>query len=69
VPARVAQVDDERVQIVRETLRRRGVAGAVELVNEGLESLLAVALIDRVVERLPVGLADAFALPFGQLRE
>jgi hypothetical protein len=40
-----------------------------ELVDQGLESLLSVALFSGVIERLPVGLADAFALPFGQLRE
>jgi hypothetical protein len=32
-----------------------------------LESLLGVAFVDRVVERLPVGVLDAFALAFGQL--
>jgi hypothetical protein len=69
VPARVAQMDDERVQIVGKTLRRGGVAGAVELVDQGLESLFAVALAGGLVERLPVGLADALALPLGQLGE
>jgi len=39
----VAQVHDERVQVVREALRRGGVAGAVEFVDEALESLLCVA--------------------------
>jgi hypothetical protein len=34
-----------------------------------LESLLAVALVDGVVECLPLRLADAFALSFGQLRQ
>jgi hypothetical protein len=67
VSCRVAQVDDERVEVVREALRRGGVAGAVELVDERLESLFSVALVGGVVERLPVGLADAFALPLGQL--
>jgi hypothetical protein len=60
-------VHDERVEIVGEALGRGGVAGTVELVDQRLESLLAVALIDRVVERLPVSLADPFALPLGQL--
>jgi hypothetical protein len=31
--------------------------------------LLCVALVGRVIERLPVALADAFAFPFGQLGE
>jgi hypothetical protein len=67
VSGRVAQVHDERVEIVGEALGRGGVAGTVELVDQRLASLLAVALIDRVVERLPVSLADPFALPLGQL--
>jgi hypothetical protein len=32
-----------------------------------LQSLLGVALTDRVVERLPVGLLDPLAFAFGQL--
>jgi hypothetical protein len=63
----IAQVNDERVQIVGEASRRGGVAALVELVDEGLESLFGVAGADRVVERLPVGLLDPFALPVGQL--
>jgi leucine-zipper of insertion element IS481 len=42
-------------------------ARPVELVDQGLESLLCVAVVDGVIERLPVGLADALALGFGQL--
>jgi hypothetical protein len=60
-------VDDERVEVVGETLRRGGVAGSVELVDERLQSLLAVALAGDVIECLPLGAADAFALAFGQL--
>jgi hypothetical protein len=60
-------VDDECVEVVGEAFGGGGVAGLVELVDQGLESLLAVALVDGVIERLPVGLADALALPFGQL--
>jgi hypothetical protein len=67
VSGRVAQVHDERVEVAGETLGRGGVAGTVELLDEGLEALFAFAFVDRVVERLPVGLADALALPFGQL--
>ena len=67
VPGRVAQVNDERLEIVGQALGRGGVAGCVELVDEGLESLLSVALVGGVVKRLPVGGADALALPLGQL--
>jgi hypothetical protein len=69
MPSRVAQMDDERVQIVGETPRRGGVAGPVELVDQGLESLPCVALVGGVIERLPVRQADALALPLGQLGE
>ena len=64
---RVAQVHDERVQIVGQALGGGGEAGAVELVDQGLESLLAVSHVGGVVERLPVGAADAFALTVGEL--
>jgi hypothetical protein len=63
----VAQVDDERVEVVGEASRRGGVAALVELVDERLEPLLGVALVDCVIERLPVGLLDAFAFALGQL--
>jgi hypothetical protein len=69
VPARVAQVDAERVEVVGQASGSGGVAGAVELVDQGLESLLAVALVGGVVERPPVLLADTLALSLGQLRE
>jgi hypothetical protein len=64
----VAQMHDERVEIVGEASGCGGVAGFVELVDEALEPLLPVALTGGFVERLPVGPSDAFALPFGQLR-
>jgi hypothetical protein len=69
VSGRVVQVHDERVEVVREALRRGGVAGAVELVDQRLESLLSVPLVGGVVERQPAGGADAFALTLGQLGE
>ena len=56
-------------QVVGETLRGGGVARPIELVDEGLESLLCVAFVDGLIEGVPVGLADAFALAFGQLGE
>ena len=65
----VAQVHDERVEVFGQALRCGGVAGAVEFVDQRLEPLLVVALVGGVIERLPVGLADAFALAFGQLGE
>ena len=68
VAGRVAQMDDERVQIVGQALRRGGEAALVELVDEGLESLFGVALVDRLIERPPVRVLDAFALAVGQLR-
>jgi hypothetical protein len=67
VSGRVAQVNDERVEVVGETFGGGGVAGAVELVDERLESLFAVALAGGVIERLPVGQTHALALAFGQL--
>jgi hypothetical protein len=63
----VAQVHDERVDVVAETSRRGGVPGAIELADQGHEPLPSVALVDGLVERLPVGLADALALAFGDL--
>jgi hypothetical protein len=69
MPGRVAQVHDERVEVVGQASGRRGVAGAVELVDESLESLLCVALAGGVVERLPVGSPYALALSLGQFGE
>jgi hypothetical protein len=62
-------VDDERVEVVGQALGGGGAAGAVELVDERTESSLAVALVGGVVERPPVGLADALAFALGQLGE
>jgi hypothetical protein len=69
VSGRVAQVDDERVEVVGEAFGGGGVAGSVEFVDQALESLFAVALVGGVVERPPEGLTDAFALALGQLGE
>ena len=69
VSCRVAQVHDERVEVVGQASGGGGVAGRVELVDERLEPLLGVALVGGVIERPPVGAADAFALAFGQLGE
>jgi hypothetical protein len=69
VSGRVAQVHDERVEVIGEAFGGGDVAGAVELVDERSEALLCVALAGGVIERLPVGMADALALAFGQLGE
>jgi hypothetical protein len=62
-------VHDERVEVVGEAAGGGGVAGGVELVDERSEASLCVVLVGGVVECLPVGAADAFALAFGQLGE
>jgi hypothetical protein len=62
-------VNDERVEVIGQASRGGGVSGPVELVDEGLESLLSVPLVGGVIECLPVGLTDALALAFGQLGE
>jgi hypothetical protein len=49
-------VHDERVEVVGETLGGRAVAGTVELVDQGPESLLSVVLSDVLCE---VGVTDA----------
>src|SRR5215218_5144013 len=69
VPGRVAQVHDERVEVVGQTAGGGGVARVRELVDERIEALLCVSLVGGLVERLPVGAADALALAFGQLGE
>ena len=58
----VAQVHDERVEVVGQTLGGGGVAVLVELVDERLEPRFCIAFVDRVIERAPGGLFDSFAL-------
>src|SRR4029079_9309061 len=58
VSGRVAQVCDERVEVVSETSGGRAEAAGLELVDEGLQPLFGVAGVDRVIERLPVGVAN-----------
>jgi hypothetical protein len=60
-------VHDERVEVVGQALGGGGVAGLVELGDQGLESLPGVVFVDGVIQCLPVGGPDAFALRFGQL--
>ena len=69
MPGRVAQVHHERVQVVSQTAGGGGEAFLVELVDESMEPLSAVALVDGLIERPPVGLANTLALPVGQLRQ
>ena len=65
----VAQVYDERVEVIGEAFGRGGVAGLIEFLDQGLESLLAVLLVDRLVKRLPVRCSHALAFALGQLRQ
>ena len=51
VPQRVAQVHDERVEVVGEAAGGDVVAGVLELSDEGLEAELAVLDAGRLVER------------------
>jgi hypothetical protein len=62
-------VHDECFEVVGQAPRRGAVARLVELVGQGLEPLLCVALVGGLIQRLSVSAADALALPFGQLRE
>jgi hypothetical protein len=50
MPGRVVQGDDERVEVVGQTIRRGGVAGPIELAAQRLESLPSVALVDGLIE-------------------
>jgi hypothetical protein len=61
-------VHDERVEVVGQASGDGGEAALVEVVGERLEPLRGVALVERVIERLPVGVLDAFSLAFGELR-
>jgi hypothetical protein len=62
-------VHDERVEVVSQALGGGGIAGRLELLDQGPQSLLAVALVDSLIKRLPVGRSDSLALPLGQLGE
>ena len=66
---RVAQMDNESIEIGREASRGRRIAGPLELGDEGREPLLSVALVLGLVERLPIGPAYPLALLLGQLRD
>jgi hypothetical protein len=58
-------VNDDGVEVVGQAPGRRAEAAFLELVDERVQPLLGVAVVDRVVQRLPIGLADAVALGLG----
>ena len=71
-PAKIRQHDDagkDRLFEDRQQHDDADLLEVTELVDKRLESLLGVAFVDRVIERLPVGPPDAFALAVGQLGE
>lgn len=58
---------DKRIEILSEALRRGGEATLLELLDERLRPALSVCLVDRVIERFPLGVLDAFALSLREL--
>jgi hypothetical protein len=67
VPDWVAQVHHERVQIVGQAASGGGEPFFVELVCERIQATLGVPFADRLIQGLPVGALDTFALPVRQL--
>jgi hypothetical protein len=61
VAQRVAQVHHQRVEIVGQAPGGGGEPLLVELVDERLQSAFGVLFVDRLIQRLPVGVFDAFA--------
>jgi hypothetical protein len=59
VSQRVAQVHDERIEVVGQAAGGGFLAGVLELAHEDLEAELAVLDAGRLVECLSVGEADA----------
>ena len=66
---RIAQVNQERVEVVGEAGGRRGEARSVELGDQRPDPPPSVGSVGRLVERPPVGEADALALSLRELRE
>jgi hypothetical protein len=60
-------VNDERVEVAGQASHGRAEAALLELVDQSLQSLLGIAFVDRLIERLPVGRPDPLALGFGEL--
>ena len=58
---------DQRVEVVGQAFGGGGVAAAVELVDERVEPVASVGWAGGVIECFPVGVADPFAVAFGQL--
>jgi hypothetical protein len=67
VPERVAQVHDQRIEVLSKAARGGGEAFAVELACERLEPAFAVLFADRLIEGLPEGVLDALALAVREL--
>ena len=67
MPQRVAQMHDERVEIIGQASGGGLIAGLVELADQRFQALLAVADAGRLIEYVPVRHADAFAFCFGEL--
>ena len=63
----VSQMHHQGVEVIGEAAGGGGEPAVVEVVDQRLEPLLGVGLADRLVERLPVGVLDAFAFAIGQL--
>ena len=57
----------ERVEVVGEAAGTGREPFAVKLVDERLEAAFGVLLADRLIQRLPVGVLDAFAFAVGEL--
>jgi hypothetical protein len=58
---------DERVEVVGQAAGGGGEVVVIELVDKRLEVLLGVRLANRLIQRLPVGVLDAFAFAVGDL--
>lgn len=65
--SRIAELNDERVEVVGEAASGGGEPFGVEPVDQGVQTAFAVLLADRFIERLPVGVLDAFAFGLGEL--
>jgi hypothetical protein len=60
-------VHHERVEVVGQAAGGGGEPALVQVIDERLEPTSGVVFADRVIQRLPVGVLDAFALGVRQL--